>query len=74
MSQYHLDDKHTYDEDIQAAKRENEECSDKIEVVNMMAQNGRAEEALEDTKCTNAEVCAQHREVLVEESIRPSAL
>ena len=61
-------------EHVEAAEGEQEERGDEREVVDVVREDGRADEALEDAEGPQAEVGAEHREVLGEEGGGPADL
>ena len=62
----------TYNKDVQAAEGEEEERRDKSEVVDVVRENGGADEALEDTESTDTKVGTKNGEVLVKEFHGPA--
>ena len=62
----------THDKDVQAAEGEEEECRDKSEVVDVVRENGGADEALEDTESADTEVGTKNGEILVKELHGPA--
>ncbi len=62
------------EQDVDAAESEEEERGDECEVVDVMGEDLGRDEALEDAQRTEAELCAKHGEVAVEEGHGPAAL
>ena len=61
-------------EHVEAAEREEEEGGDEREVVDVVREDRRADEALEDAERAQAEVGPEHGEVLGEEGGGPADL
>ena len=61
-------------EHVEAAEGEEEEGSDEREVVDVVREDRRADEALEDAEWPEPEVAAEHGEVVVEEGVGPADL
>ena len=62
------------DEHVQAADGEEEERGDEREVVDVVREDRRADEALEDAQRPEPEVGPEHGEVRLEETRRPADL
>ena len=62
------------EEHVEAAESEEEEGSDKREVVDVMREDRGADEALEDAEWPKPEVAAEYGEVVVEEGVGPADL